>query len=416
MCASASLLTMAGSADIREASVWAKLDNPSEGVSAKFFAAKNPDKKFEAKIVQLGDKYNPEIVKIVLENLSPATEYVYEVSNGGQKSTGQIKTQADYKTRTPPPDFTFVALGANHINDKIFDEAFREPGGEYEIFEAVKNTKPAFALWVGALNNYRNADTGSRSAITSRLAELRALAQARPLLNSQPNYGVFGANVLSDASSKSAANHSKVFDIFWCNPENAVGNARAYSFSYADADFFVLDDFSNSSNLDYKSARPKMLGDEQLEWLFTAIQNSKATFKFIVMNTPVFNPVENGKNFTHAEQERKRLLNFLSDKKIEGIIAISGKKDYGEVTRFIRAGSYPVTEVTAGPLTARAAKEVSEMNYFRVPSSSTLCRSFVQIKIEGAEGSRAATITFFNSKGEAGFSTTIRESDLKKFD
>ena len=56
------------------------------------------------------------------------------------------------------------------------------------------------------------------------------------------------------------------------------------------------------------------------------------------------------------------------------------------------------------------------MNYFRVPSSATLKRGFSQIKIEGKEGARTATFTFFNSKGEQGFSLTIKESELKKFE
>ena len=85
-------------------------------------------------------------------------------------------------------------------------------------------------------------------------------------------------------------------------------------------------------------------------------------------------------------------------------------------TRHIRAGSYPIYEITAGPTTARPNKEISEMNYFRVPSSATLARSFAQVKIEGAEGARTLTMTFINAKGDALFSTTIKQSDLQKFE
>ena len=250
----------------------------------------------------------------------------------------------------------------------------------------------------------------------SRQLELRALPEARALLNAQPNYGVLGTNTLPDASSRGAKNHIAAFGAIWCNPPTAEKSSQAYTFSYADADFFVLDDFSNRSNLDYKQARPQMLGQPQLDWLFTALQNSKATFKFVVMNTPAMNPVENADNFTFAKDERKRLMAFLSDKKIGGVVFISGKKGYGEITRNIRAGSYPIYEITAGPATARPNKEIAEMNYFRVPSSATLARSFAQIKIEGAEGARTLTMTFVNSKGDTLFSTTIKQSDLQKFE
>ncbi len=411
-----SITTMVGASDVREATVWAKFGTNPKNVSAKFFNAKKPEEKFDAKILPLGGEYNPEVLKIVMEGLEPGAEYRYEISDGKETSSGSVATQADYKGRTPPPDFSFVVIGANHINDKRFDEPFREPGGEYEIFESAKNTKPAFAIWAGTLNNYRNADVGSRSAMASRLSDLRSLPQASAFLNSQPNYGVPNSNTLSDSSSPSAPNHTAVYDIFWCNPPRAEESSRAYSFSYADADFFILDDFSNRTNLDYKNLRPKMLGDSQLDWLFCALQNSKATFKFVVMNTPITNPVESAENFTFADSERKRLLAFLSDKKIEGVIMISGKKSYAEITRYIRAGSYPIFELTAGPMTARPAKEVSEMNYFRVPSSATLGRSFAQVKVEGAEGSRTVTLSFFDSKGNAGFSVSIKQDDLKKFD
>ena len=416
LCAQAAILTTVGSTDMRETKVWVKFDSAPKSPTAKIFETKSPEKKSDGKFVRIGGDYNPEIYTAVFEDLAPNTEYAFEIADGESVSTGTVKTSPDYKNRTPPPDFAFVALGENHINDRRFDDPFKEPGGEYEIYETIRKTAPAFAIWAGSTNAYRNADIGSRSGMLSRQLELRALPEARALLNAQPNYGALGTNTLPDASSRGAKNHIAAFGAIWCNPPTAEKSSQAYTFSYADADFFVLDDFSNRSNLDYKQARPQMLGQPQLDWLFAALQNSKATFKFVVMNTPATNPVENADNFTFAKDERKRLLAFLSDKKIGGVVFISGKKGYGEITRHIRAGSYPIYEITAGPATARPNKEIAEMNYFRVPSSATLARSFAQIKIEGAEGARTLTMTFVNSKGDTLFSTTIKQSDLQKFE
>lgn len=416
LCAQAAILTTVGSTDMRETKIWVKFDSAPKNPAAKIFEKKSPEKKSDGKFVRIGGDYNPEIYAAVFENLAPNTEYSFEITDGDGVSAGSLKTSPDYKDRTPPPDFSFVVLGENHINDKRFDEPFKEPGGEYAIFDAARKTAPAFAIWAGSTNAYRHADIGSRSGMLSRQLELRALPEARGMLNAQPNYGTLGTNTLPDASSRGAKNHIAVFDVIWCNPQAAENSSRAYTFSYADADFFVLDDFSNRSNLDYKQTRPRMLGKSQLDWLFTALQNSKATFKFVVMNTPATNPVESAENFTFAKDERKSLLAFLSDKKIGGVVFISGKKGYGEITRHIRAGSYPIYEITAGPATARPSKEIAEMNYFRVPSSATLARSFAQIKVEGAEGARTLTMTFVNSKGDALFSTTIKQADLQKFE
>ena len=350
--------------------------------------------------------------ELVFEDLEPNTEYKYIV-NG---ISGSFKTKPDYLDRTPPPDFSFVVLGNNYINDKPYDTPFKTNGDEYGVYQSICTTNPAFVIWAGSQNVLRNADIGSASAIYNRLLQARTFEQSKKLFSTTANYGVPNADKIADSSSVGALAKQTAFDRLWANPKSTEKTSRAYSFSYADVDFFVLDDFTNRTNLDYGNDRPKMLGQSQLNWLFNALANSKATFKFIVMNTPISNPVESAENFTFASEERKALLAFLSEKKIEGVVMISGKKGYGEITKLIRAGAYPIYELTTTPLTDRPAKEVKEMNYFRVPSSATLSRGFSQIKVEGAEGARTATMTFFNSKGEQGFSLTIKQADLKKFE
>ena len=400
--------TAVGAVDMREARIVTSA-KPLANELDVCWKADAPDNKIKATKDLTNKNY---LNEVVFENLEPNTEYKYIV-NG---ITGSFKTKPDYLDRTPPPDFTFVALGNNYINDKKYDLPFKTEGDEYEIFQSVCSTKPAFALWVGTQNVLRNADIGSSTAIFNRLLQARTNEHSKKLFNSTANYGVPNADKIADSTSNGAFGKITAFDRLWANPKSTEKTSRAYSFSYADADFFVLDDFSNRTNLDYGDARPKMLGQAQMNWLFNALANSKATFKFIVMNTPIANPVENAENFTFASEERKALLAFLSEKKIEGVLMISGKKGYGEITKLIRAGAYPIYELTTTPLTDRPAKEIKEMNYFRVPSSATLKRGFSQIKIEGKEGARTVTFTFFNSKGEQGFSHTIKESELKKFE
>jgi len=350
--------------------------------------------------------------EFVFANLDPDTEYKFAACG----AMGSFKTKPDYLGRTPPPDFSFVVLGDNYINDKKFDPPFKTNGEGFEIFARILSTKPAFALWAGTQNVLRNADIGSESAVFGRLSQARIFPESAKFLLHTANYAVPNSGIIADASSAGAPAKLRAFGRLWANPEGADESSRAYSFSYADADFFVLDDFSNRANLDYGDDRPKMLGARQLKWLFNALSNSRATFKFIAMNTPIANPVDSPENFTFAAEERKALIAFLSEKKIEGVIMISARKNYGEITRLVRAGAYPIYDLTAAPLTARPAKEISEMNYFRVPSSASAQRSFAQVKIEGAEGSRSATLSFFDAKGNSIFSMTVRESELKKFE
>ena len=162
LCAQAAILTTVGSTDMRETKVWVKFDSAPKSPTAKIFETKSPEKKSDGKFVRIGGDYNPEIYTAVFEDLAPNTEYAFEIADGESVSTGTVKTSPDYKNRTPPPDFAFVALGENHINDRRFDDPFKEPGGEYEIYETIRKTAPAFAIWAGSTNAYRNADIGSR--------------------------------------------------------------------------------------------------------------------------------------------------------------------------------------------------------------------------------------------------------------
>ncbi len=397
-----------GAVDMREARIVA---SPKIAVSEFDICWKvtSPDIKIKAEKDLLNLNLHSEVI---FRNLEPNTEYKYVVDG----ISGSFKTKPDYLGRTPPPDFSFVTLGDNYINDEKYDLPFKKNGGEFDIYRSVLSTKTNFAIWVGTQNVLRNADIGSKSAIYNRLLQARLSPLMRPIFNSFPNYSVPNADKIPDSSSPSAMYKMEAFDKLWANPQGAEKTSRAYSFSYADVDFFVLDDFSNRSNLDYAEDRPRLLGKSQLKWLFTSLLNSKATFKFIVMNTPIANPVNSKDNFTFASEERNALLGFLSDKKIEGVIMLSGKKGYGEITKLVRAGAYPIFEATSAPLTDRPSKEVHEMNYFRVPSSTMLERAFTQVKIEGAEGSRVAVISFFNSKGKATFTISIKESELRKFE
>ncbi len=361
---------------------------------------------------------NGRVNKIKINSLSPNTAYEYEIKGDGAKQSikGSFKTAPDYKDKTPPPDFTFAVFGKVYENDKPFDPPFRTNGGEYEIFEKVANAKPAFAIWAGGTDTLRPTDMGSLEAILSRFVKSRTQKLAQNFLNNIPNYGVmanasFGENI-ADKYSPTAQNALQAFETLWTLPQKNKSGAY-YSFSYSDADFFVLDCCSQRSNLDYKKHMPEILGEEQMAWLMSNLSASKANFKIIVTNVPVTNPAENSDNFTFAKKERKSLLDFLVLKKIEGVVIISANKNFAETTRLVRAGAYPLYEVTAGAFTDRPASEVSEMNYFRQPNSLIKKRSFVSVKIDGAENDRHITFAVIDSKGERQFNFTLKQSELK---
>ncbi len=397
--------------DNTKANIFVENENPQQllSINLKNLATGNSKK------IQTSKQFQQ---KVSLTNLTPNTEYEYEISSADAKSLlkGKFKTTPDYKDRTPPPDFSFVVLGKNYINDAPFDVPFRTDGGEYEIFEEIAKTKPNFVIWANGADSLRPADMGSLEAMMLRFSKARNVKEAQNLLNNFANYGVMASqtfgNENADKFSSTAHNAQEAFKKIWQLPQTN-NEALYYSFSYSDADFFVLDSCSQRANLDYKEYMPEILGKKQIQWLLSNLSNSTAKFKIIVVNTPFANPVKNKKHFTFAEKERKAILDFLVLKHIEGVVVISANKDFAEITRFVRAGAYPLNEITAGPTTARPAKEISDMNYFSVPNSVITERSFVQVKIDGNENDRIITFSFINSKGKQLFSTSLKESELR---
>ncbi len=375
------------------------------------------------KNAKTGEILNQQIAKLPQQklsfvNLSQDTEYQYQVLDTQNKVEvkGKFKTAPDYKDRTPPPDFSFAVLGSNYVNDKPFDVPFRTNGSEYEIFNAVAKAKPNFVVWANGADTLRPADMGSQEAMTYRFSKSRKVAEAQNVLNNFANYGVMANQAFGDKNadkfSPTAKNAKTTFKKFWSIPQSN-DDALYYYFSYSDADFFVLDTCSQRSNLDYKEYMPEILGKKQLQWLMANLNNSTAKFKIIVVNSPLTNPVKSKAHFTFAEKERKAILDFLVLKKITGVVVVSANKDFSEITRFVRAGGYPLHEATVGAFTNRPAKEVSEMNYFRVPNSAITVRSFMLVKIDGAENDRRISMSFINSKGEQLFNLTLKESELR---
>lgn len=356
------------------------------------------------------------VSKFRIHSLMPSSEYEYQIKIDGKAvSKGSFKTSPDYEGRTPPPDFSFVVAGNQFTNEKEFDAPFRTNGGGYEIFSEIRKSAPSFVIWADNIDTARNADFGSQSGMNARYLGAIGQPGLSDLLSAQPNYGALGIKTFArsneDCSASSAPRAIGAFNAFWANPESALKDSAAYSFKYSDAEFFVLDDCSNRSLLDHGKDTPRFLGEKQMKWLKCALQNSTAKFKFIVINSPAANPVNSPAHFKHS-RERDELVSFLTEKKISGVIFISANKDYGEVTKLVRAGAYPIYDFTVPPLTGRPAKEAQELNFFRLPSSGIFQRGFAKFTVEGPEDARAVNVSIFGTDGARLFNMALSQSEL----
>jgi len=109
-----------------------------------------------------------------------------------------------------------------------------------------------------------------------------------------------------------------------------------YKFSIADVDIFVLDlRWYRSPMQSDHGVRKTMLGDEQLEWLLHELKKSKAKFKIVFSSvslndyggdTSSDRPGDD--NWSGYKYERNKILSFIDDNDIKGVLVFSGDQHY----------------------------------------------------------------------------------------
>jgi alkaline phosphatase D len=187
----------------------------------------------------------------------------------------------------------------------------------------------------------------------------------------------------------------------------------ATRFRYADVDFFMLDTQSYRNDTPTSREPFQILGAEQINWLRQELIRSKATFKIVLAGAPILNPAKNRSNLSYAESEHSELLQMFRNEDVAGLFFISGGKYYGELTRLVHASSYNLFDLTVGPLTANPLQNRDELNFFRMPGSSTFERHFALVDFSGPENDRSITIRMMSMDGKELWSRKIQASELK---
>ncbi len=404
--------------DMREAKVWVQTDAPS--VVRVAYAENGQNDSFLWSTPVETDANKAHTALLTLDKVEPGRTYHYRVElNGALTSkTAKFTSPANYFGRTPPPDFKIAVGGAHYVIEEGFEPPYQILGGGYDIFSTIADTKPALMIWAGNTAHLRPSDWNTQSGYFKRYSKARALPQLGPLLQSIPHYATwsrtdFGAPDGGQASAHRAMAESS-FEAFWPKPvEVSQLEGIATQFSHADADFFILDVRSYRNITPNSATRAQILGKEQIEWLRQALIQSKATFKVIVAGAPILNPAHSPSNLSYAEREHTELLQMLRDEHISGLFFISGGKNYGELTRLVHANSYNLYDLTLGPLTANPGSNEDELNFFRMPSSSTFERHFALIEFSGPEEARVLTIRVMSMEGKELWNRTIPASSLQ---
>ena len=98
-----------------------------------------------------------------------------------------------------------------------------------------------------------------------------------------------------------------------------------------------------------------MLGPEQKRWLLEALAAGKGTFKVIASGTMWADGADkDGKDSwagTWAREERDEIFDLISERKIDGVLLISGDRHRSDIWQIDRPGGYPLYEFVSAKVT-----------------------------------------------------------------
>jgi len=430
---------MLGPVELRTANIWCEVSPQTQHISIAYKKSGSPG---TAKQImykgELGADYNPVVFQ--LTGLEFNTAYEYEITATAQqkssKKAGRFKTTELWQYRKNVPDLVFLTGSCAYFNEPAVDRLNSELinphtpakpyGGDSSIFESMAKENAAFTLWLGDNWYYREVDFASewglnyRASLTRKLPVLQNLMKAMPQLAIWDDHD-YGSNDADKTFPQKEAS-LKVFKSYWPNPSFGENGEGIYTkFTYADVEFFMMDDrwFRSNDKLAATIAgkpnpEKRMWGQKQMDWLKNALSGSLATFKIIVTGSQTLNPVSPFDCLQSYPIEFNELMDFLNTQKVNGVLFFTGDRHHSEIIRYDRPDMYPLYDVTSSPFTSGVAavsgKEID--NPARVAGTLVQAQNYTRVTVSGAPRNRTLKIEFLGVKGDKLAEWSVGETEL----
>ena len=285
-----------------------------------------------------------------LDGLQEGTRYKYDVVlDGNPFGSGSFTT-------SPGPNrgkFTAAVASCMDLVDPRDQPAWNTVPGK----------NPRLLLLVGD-NAYPN--TTMRSMIWAEHLQQRGIESFANVIRQTPTLATWddhdfgpnnsaGADVELDHRDESQGAFRELF----MGLPFASSQGIHYSFSWGDVDFFVLDNrYFRNHYLAGQTAQRKMLGEDQWDWLVSALSASTARFKVIVSGTTL----DSGHTETWADDypsEWLRLKTVVEN--YRGIIVVSGDIHVCQFTRHTMPSGRPLWEFTSSGMSGQEGPEHAYM-------------------------------------------------------
>lgn len=396
---------MLGPVTLRDVTIWIQTKEKAS-IQIVYNIQNEKKQKFYSEIkTALPD--NGLCVNIHLTNLKPATTYSYAVLINKVKIQTtyplEFTTQALWQNRTDAPDFTFIAGSCFYINDTEYDRPGKPYGGEYDILNFMKSSKPDFMVWLGDNTYLRDGDLDSRSGIYYRNTHTRSLPQLQPFLASTANYAIWDDHDYGPNDSDwtyALKNHSlQAFKDFWPAESYGAGHTDGVtnSFQWNDCQFFMLD---NRWYRTVDTENGTILGEQQKYWLKEALLSSDATYKFICVGGQFLNDFIGFENFSNYAQERLEIIDFIDLHKIKNVVFLTGDRHHSEISKIKTENGIEIYDITSSAITSTTYDHSTEANSTRIRGSMISERNFALFSVSGPKSDRKLSVTFKNSAGK----------------
>ena len=364
------------------------------------------------------------VLHLRLTGLEPGTRYRYQVFADGRPAgePGTFATQPLWQYRTEPPDLAVAFGSCAYLNDR-FSRPGPPWGGDYGIFDAIAARAPDLMLWLGDNVYFREPEWTSLEGMSARYRAYRAMPELRRLARASSHLAIwddhdFGPND-ADGSFTMKGAALDAFKRYWTNPSYGLPRVPGIfgMATLGDVDFFLLDNrFYRFPNRYPPVPEKVMFGAAQLEWLKQALVASRATFKVVVAGGQFWNRRNRYESFGNFPAEQRALAEWLAERRIEGVLFLSGDRHFSELLRVERPGMYPLYEFTSSPLTAGPFRDLhveERENPEAVPGTIVTERSFGMLRFSGPRKDRAVTLEAYASDGRLLWQRRIAAAELR---
>ncbi len=291
---------------------------------------------------------------VEVAGLRPATRYFYKTV-----LDGQVNPKPPFSLVTAPPKgsrtrvrFAFIS-GVGDLERYI--QQWRKP--LIQAWEALARIPIDLLLQLGD-----NVYAGSTELDIQRRIYYwhRRLPTFQKVMAVTPTLAIWDdwdyADNDSDGTAPGKERSLRTFKELWANPSygEASNPGIYFKFSWGDVDFFMLDvRYHRSPNNSKDEGQKTMLGQTQLMWLKQGLAESRATFKFLASGSQ-WNSKEKSDSWRSFMRERNELFQFIIDKRIEGVVLLSGDRHltagYLIQDRFVEISSCPFASENHGLL------------------------------------------------------------------